>query len=72
MSKKILKATAGASLLLALFSILMLFAFHPVFASDPVCEDYCYNYYFQCRQQGGSMDYCTDWMTWCLIVYCGW
>lgn len=72
MRKRKVKAVVlfGCSVLMA--AGIFFLAIQPAFATKPECEDYCYNWYFQCRQQGGSLEYCTNWMMWCLEEYCGW
>lgn len=59
---------------IALFSFftLSIILFFPQSVLPGVCEDYCYDWYFGCRAQGGSLSYCTDGMMDCLIDYCGW
>lgn len=65
------KQVSSVTLLLML-ALSVLLVYQPAAATKPECEDYCYNWYFQCRQQGGSLAYCTNQMMWCLEEYCGW
>jgi hypothetical protein len=52
----------------ATFSFLLL---SPQSAAADECEDRCYDYYFECRKQGGSLEDCTNNMMQCLKL-CGW
>jgi len=51
------------------FCLLLLF---PQTVSATPCEDYCYEWFFECMQQGGGMEYCTNGMMDCLFDNCGW
>lgn len=41
-------------------------------AKAPTCEDYCFNWFWNCYSRPELLNYCTDGMMQCLINYCGW